>query len=147
MRFGFFDQLPCADGFSEHQRYKNILAQIDLGDALGFDTVWLDALASEGGRLLVPLTNAEWWGCFVMITRLGSNPDCYRARFAGRVGVIPCIGGRDQAAEERLKVALARGDFTAIRSLRRAPEEPDDTCWLAGEEWWLSTAPVPKPSL
>ena len=24
--------------------------------------VWLDALA-EGGRLLVPLTNAEWWGC------------------------------------------------------------------------------------
>src|SRR2546423_14549237 len=41
MRFGFFDQLPCADGFSEHQRYKDILAQIDLGDALGFDTVWL----------------------------------------------------------------------------------------------------------
>jgi protein-L-isoaspartate(D-aspartate) O-methyltransferase len=110
-------------------------------------SVWLDALASEGGRLLVPLTNAEWWGCFVMITRLGSNPDRYRARFAGRVGVIPCIGGRDQAAEERLKVALARGDFTAIRSLRRAPEEPDDTCWLAGQEWWLSTAPVPKPSV
>jgi protein-L-isoaspartate(D-aspartate) O-methyltransferase len=26
--------------------------------------VWLDALAAEGGRLLVPLTNAEWWGCF-----------------------------------------------------------------------------------
>src|ERR1700756_680895 len=41
MRFGFFDQLPCADGFSEHQRYKDILAQIDFGDALGFDTVWL----------------------------------------------------------------------------------------------------------
>jgi alkanesulfonate monooxygenase SsuD/methylene tetrahydromethanopterin reductase-like flavin-dependent oxidoreductase (luciferase family) len=41
MRFGFFDQLPCAEGFSEHQRYKDILAQIDLGDALGFDTVWL----------------------------------------------------------------------------------------------------------
>src|SRR5438132_212839 len=58
-------------------------------------SVWLDALAREGGRLLVPLTNAEWWGCFVMITRLGSNPDCYRARSGGRVGVIPCIGGRD----------------------------------------------------
>ena len=41
MRFGFFDQLPCADGFSEHQRYKDILAQIELADALGFDTVWL----------------------------------------------------------------------------------------------------------
>jgi len=53
-----------------------------------------------------------------MITRLNSNPDRYRARFAGRVGVIPCVGGRDPAAEERLKTALARGDFTAIRSLR-----------------------------
>jgi protein-L-isoaspartate(D-aspartate) O-methyltransferase len=106
--------------------------------------VWLDALA-EGGRLLVPLTNAEWWGCFVMITRLGCNPDRYRARFAGRVGVITCVGGRDPAAEERLRAALARGDFTAIRSLRRAPEEPDETCWLAGEGWWLSTAPAPKP--
>ena len=104
-------------------------------------SVWLDALAAEGGRLLVPLTSAEWWGCFVMITGLG-NPNSYRARFAGRVGVIPCIGGRDPAAEERLSVALARGDFTAIRSLRRAPEQPDDTCWLAGEGWWLSTAPA-----
>src|SRR5271155_2272197 len=35
----------------------------------------------------------------------------------------------------------------SIRSLRRAPEEPDDTCWLGGEGWWLSTVPVPKPSL
>jgi protein-L-isoaspartate(D-aspartate) O-methyltransferase len=105
-------------------------------------SAWLDTLSAEGGRLLVPLTNAEWWGCFVIITRLGTNPDSYRAKFAGRVGVIPCVGGRNPAAEERLKAALARGDFTAIRSLRRAPEEPDDTCWLAGEGWWISTAPV-----
>jgi alkanesulfonate monooxygenase SsuD/methylene tetrahydromethanopterin reductase-like flavin-dependent oxidoreductase (luciferase family) len=41
MRFGFFDQLPCAPGYSEPQRYKDILAQIELGDAAGFDTVWL----------------------------------------------------------------------------------------------------------
>ena len=41
MRFGFFDQLPCPDGFTERQRYKDILAQIDLADTLGFDTVWL----------------------------------------------------------------------------------------------------------
>jgi protein-L-isoaspartate(D-aspartate) O-methyltransferase len=105
-------------------------------------SVWLDALAAEGGRLLAPLTNAEWWGCFVMITRLGANPISYRARFAGRVGVIPCIGGRGPDGRGRLRVALTRGDFTAIRSLRRAPEEPDETCWLAGEGWWLSTAPA-----
>ncbi len=107
-----------------------------------FSAVWLDMLAAENGRLLVPLTNAERWGCFLMITQQGGEPCRYAARFAGRVGIIPCVGGRDPAAEEKLTAALARGDFTAIRSLRRAPEEPDHTCWLAGEGWWLSTAPA-----
>jgi hypothetical protein len=75
----------------------------------------------------VPLTNSEWWGCFVLITRLGSNPDRYRARFAGKFGVIPCVGGTRPGSGGKIDGALARGDFTAIRSLRRAPEEPDDT--------------------
>ena len=44
MRFGFFDQLPCADSQSESQRYHDILAQIVWGDELGFDTVWLGEL-------------------------------------------------------------------------------------------------------
>jgi alkanesulfonate monooxygenase SsuD/methylene tetrahydromethanopterin reductase-like flavin-dependent oxidoreductase (luciferase family) len=44
MRFGFFDQLPCAEGFTEHQRYRDIVAQIELGDELGFDTAWLGEL-------------------------------------------------------------------------------------------------------
>src|SRR2546428_7819504 len=44
MRFGFFDQLPCADADSERQRYQDLIAQIELGDALGFDTVWLGEL-------------------------------------------------------------------------------------------------------
>src|SRR5712672_4583169 len=44
MRFGFFDQLPCAAGFSEQQRYHDIMAQIELGDELGFGTAWLGEL-------------------------------------------------------------------------------------------------------
>ena len=44
MRFGFFDQLPCAGGDSERQRYQDLMSQIDLGDSLGFDTVWLGEL-------------------------------------------------------------------------------------------------------
>jgi len=107
-----------------------------------FSSVWLDSLTAEDGRLLIPLTNAEGWGGFLMITRQADDPCRYAARFVGRVGVIPCVGGRDPVAEERLKAALARSDFTAIRSLRRAPEEPDHTCWLAGDGWWLSTAPA-----
>ncbi|HVC55076.1 MAG TPA: LLM class flavin-dependent oxidoreductase [Stellaceae bacterium] len=49
MRFGFFDQLPCAPGFTEQQRYRDILAQIELGDAVGFDTVWLGELHFSRG--------------------------------------------------------------------------------------------------
>jgi len=44
MRFGFFDQLPCADSQSESQRLQNIIDQIVWGDELGFDTVWLGEL-------------------------------------------------------------------------------------------------------
>lgn len=44
MRFGFFDQLPCAGEDSERQRYLDLIAQIELGDVLGFDTVWLGEL-------------------------------------------------------------------------------------------------------
>jgi protein-L-isoaspartate(D-aspartate) O-methyltransferase len=105
-----------------------------------FSSAWLDSLAAENGRLLVPLTSAEWWGCFLMVTRQAGDSSRYTARVAGRVGVIPCVGGRDPAAEERLKAAFARVDLAGIRSLRRAPEKPDDSCWLAGDGWWLSTA-------
>jgi len=44
MRFGFFDQVPRADWQSERQRYQEILAQIELGDQLGFQTAWLGEL-------------------------------------------------------------------------------------------------------
>lgn len=44
MRFGFFDQLPCADTQSERQRLQDIIDQIVLGDEVGFDTVWLGEL-------------------------------------------------------------------------------------------------------
>jgi alkanesulfonate monooxygenase SsuD/methylene tetrahydromethanopterin reductase-like flavin-dependent oxidoreductase (luciferase family) len=49
MRFGFFDQLPCAPGFTEHQRYQDIIAQIEHGDRLGYDTVWLGELHFSRG--------------------------------------------------------------------------------------------------
>jgi protein-L-isoaspartate(D-aspartate) O-methyltransferase len=131
----------AADGFLFRPDQPADVIVVNAG-VTHFSPVWLDALAAENGRLLVPLTNAERWGCFLMITRRAGDPCRYTARFAGRVGIIPCVGGRDPAMEERLTAALAKGDSTAIRSLRRAPEEPDRTCWLAGEGWWLSTAPA-----
>src|SRR5947209_16922353 len=49
MRVGFFDQLPCAPGYTEQQRYHDIIAQIELGDRIGFDTVWLGELHFSRG--------------------------------------------------------------------------------------------------
>jgi protein-L-isoaspartate(D-aspartate) O-methyltransferase len=105
---------------------------------------WLDSLKAQNGRLLVPLTGANWWGAFLLVERRGRH---YAARFASRTGIIPCIGGRNAEAEARLTAAVAAHDFTAIQSLRRAPEEPDASCWLAGEGWWLSTAPTDEEAL
>jgi protein-L-isoaspartate(D-aspartate) O-methyltransferase len=101
---------------------------------------WLDSLAAENGRLLVPFTTSDRFGAFLLITRHGGAARRYPAKFLMRTGIISCVGGRDAEAEMRLKAALERAPYTAIRSLRRWPDEPDDSCWLAGDGWWLSTA-------
>lgn len=103
-------------------------------------TVWLDALAAENGRLLVPLTNADWWGGSLIIERHAGDTRRYPARCAGHIGVIPCAGGRDPVAESRLCAALTHSRLTTVQSLRRPPDAPDETCWLAGDGWWLSTS-------
>jgi len=125
----------AADGFA-YQAHEPVDAIVVNAGVTHLAAAWLDALKADDGRLLVPLTNANLWGAFLLITRGGAR---YPVRFASRTGIIPCIGGRNPDAEARLTAALARADYTAIKSLRRPPEAPDDTCWLAGEGWWLST--------
>jgi protein-L-isoaspartate(D-aspartate) O-methyltransferase len=104
---------------------------------------WLDSLAEDNGRLLVPLTEAGRAGVFILITRRNGERQRYAARYVCRVGIIDCVGGRDDEAEARLVAALRKSrSAPPIQSLRRAPDEPDETCWLAGDGWWLSTAPL-----
>jgi len=100
--------------------------------------VWLEALRS-GGRLLFPLTDANGAGAVLMITR--SSPGAFQAEFVSSVMFIACVGARDEATEERLAEAFARGDVQRVRSLR-LDAEPDRTCWFAGRDWWLSRAEV-----
>ncbi len=58
MRFGFMDHVPCAAWQSEGQRYHDILAQIELGDKVGFETAWLAEIHffPDVSRLASPLT-------------------------------------------------------------------------------------------
>ena len=80
----------------------------------------------------------------MLITRCGGNPGRYAARFAGRVGIIPFVGGRDPAAEARLRAALARARSDFFRdplAAARARGAGRDL-WVAGEGWWLPTAPL-----
>ncbi len=44
MEFGVFYQLPCAEDQSPSQRYADTIAQSQLADELGFDSVWLAEL-------------------------------------------------------------------------------------------------------
>jgi protein-L-isoaspartate(D-aspartate) O-methyltransferase len=97
---------------------------------------WLEALA-PGGRLIFPLTPGRDRGAMLLVTRSSKG---LGARFISQAWFIPCIGGQDMTEAEALREAVARGDSREIRSLRLTPEAPDETCWLAGDGWWLSIA-------
>lgn len=103
--------------------------------------IWLDAL-HPSGTLLFPLTpdgpgGTPGAGGMLMITRKPDNK--YDARFIMPVMFIPCVGARNEETAKNLAEAFKRGDMKNVRSLRRN-SSPDETCWCAGNGWWLSTA-------
>lgn len=131
-----------ADGFTFRPDHPADAIIVNAG-VTHLPLAWLDSLASDNGRLLVPLTAEDRFGAFILITRQADRTHRYAARHVCRVGMIDCVGGRNPDAEAKLLAALRMSRFVPpVRSLRRPPDEPDETCWLAGEGWWLSTAPV-----
>jgi protein-L-isoaspartate(D-aspartate) O-methyltransferase len=128
-----------ADGFTFRSAEPANAVVVNAG-VTHISVTWLDMLSPQDGRLLVPLTKNDLWGGFLLIKRRAAEALSYPAQHVSPTGIIHCIGGRDPAAEIRLSAALARSRMTDVQSLRRAPDEPDETCWLAGEGWWLSTA-------
>ena len=52
---------------------------------------------------------------------------------------IPCAGARDEETAQKLTAAFDRGDVQRVQSLRRGTP-PDDTCWVAGNGWWLAAS-------
>ena len=99
---------------------------------------WTDALRPEG-RLLFPLTPAQSAGYMLLITRTATG--AFAAKFVCGAIFTPCIGARDDETGRRLSEVFAKGDVSTVRSLRYNTT-PDATCWFAGPDWWLSTAPA-----
>jgi len=96
---------------------------------------WLDALR-PGGRLLFPLAPESVLGGMLLIRR-PERGAVWPAKFAGRAQFIGCVGLQDDDVGRRLKDAFAKG-WENVRSLH-LDSAPDETCWFAGDGWWLST--------
>ncbi len=97
---------------------------------------WLDCL-NIGGRLICPMTSADLGGAMLLVTRRSAS--AFAAGFLMRVGFIPCTGARSDGESQALSRAFAQRDMHAVRSLQRATA-PDQSAWMIGEGWWLSTS-------
>jgi alkanesulfonate monooxygenase SsuD/methylene tetrahydromethanopterin reductase-like flavin-dependent oxidoreductase (luciferase family) len=111
MRFGFFDQLPCATGFTERQRYKDIMAQIELGDELGFDTAWLGELhfGRDFSILADPLMVLAAAGQRTSRIRLGTAVTLLPLHHP--VKIIEEAAIADILSDGRLEFGVGRGAF------------------------------------
>jgi protein-L-isoaspartate(D-aspartate) O-methyltransferase len=93
--------------------------------------------------LLFPLTPADGpgrmpgAGGMLLVTRAGAER--FDARFVCPAMFVHCFGARDEETARKLSAAFKRGELQSVKSLRR-DSQPDDTCWCAGDGWWLSKA-------
>lgn len=97
---------------------------------------WLDAMR-PGARLLFPLQPEQGLGGMLLLKRPDRGP-IWPAKFVSRARFICCEGPQDADAGRRLAEAFA-GHWDRVRSFR-IDDPQDDTCWFAGDGWWLSTA-------
>jgi protein-L-isoaspartate(D-aspartate) O-methyltransferase len=97
--------------------------------------IWLDSLR-QGGRLLFPMQTEGDTGQMLLVTK--RDDDTYAAHFLCGVQFVACTGAQDRHAADALAAAFRRGNWDGVKSLRRNTE-PDESCWCAGNGWWLST--------
>jgi protein-L-isoaspartate(D-aspartate) O-methyltransferase len=103
--------------------------------ATGPLNVWLDALRPNG-RLLFPMTPAEGAGAMLLITK--QEDGRFAARFLLQAQFVPCTGARDETAGQKLSDAFRNGGWAKVKSLHR-DNATDESCWFAGDGWWLSS--------
>lgn len=105
---------------------------------------WLEALR-PGGRLLFPLTTTHGFGAMLLVIRNAGV--FFVAKFVCQAAFIHCLGARDERIGQKLAEAFKTGGILGhqrqggmwdVNSLRRETV-PDQSCWFAGDGWWLST--------
>jgi protein-L-isoaspartate(D-aspartate) O-methyltransferase len=141
----------------------------------GFDAVpvrWVRALA-DGGRLMLPLTAASSLpgigaGAVLLATcrdaptdpmatmRRAAQPpgspdrSILDAEFVSGTMIYHDKGRRSAGAGQRLAQAFAASPGGAWSlptvATMRLGSPPDETCWLAGDGWWLSTSAEAAPN-
>jgi protein-L-isoaspartate(D-aspartate) O-methyltransferase len=112
----------------------------------GLDAVPLSwvRLLNDGGRMLIPLTAPApqfgeriGGGAMLLVTRRGL---AYGARFVSGTFVYHFMAGRSDAASERLRQAFSLSSAPPHLASLRLDDQPDDSAWVIGDGWWLSTA-------
>jgi protein-L-isoaspartate(D-aspartate) O-methyltransferase len=97
---------------------------------------WLDAMR-PGARLLFPLQPDQGLGGMLLLQR-PDRGSSWPAKFISRSRFVCCEGQQDAIAGRRLTEAFS-SHWDRVRSFR-IDDLKDDTCWFAGDGWWLSTA-------
>ncbi len=114
---------------------------VNAGASRPADT-WLDAL-KPNGRMILPLTvgfttddgHPMTRGAIFLITRCA---DHYAARCKSSTWIYPCAGMRDEASEQALAAAFAKGDIAKVTRLYRTDDIAEECCWLRAPGWSLA---------
>lgn len=104
--------------------------------------LWLDRLC-VGGRIVLPVTMPMGpnlgKGVMLKITR---HPAGYTTQLVSFVAIYSCTSMRDPNIEAQLGKAFGSGTLMKVKSVRRDPHEPCDSCAAHGDGICLSLSEI-----